>query len=115
MAAIELVGLPVIVAPSWIRETLLNSATPAVGGPAIEVGRTLPNESTPQRFTATSSGTEPIYIAENDAGIPPLSVTERAAKLIARTHPSARTDGRSPVRRASEGGRWWWPCLQLWC
>lgn len=104
VAAIELVGLPVIVAPSWIRETLLNSATPAVGGPAIEVVRTLPDKSTPQPFTTTSSGTEPIYIAENDAGIPPLSVTERAAKLDRKDPPFGK-DG-WPITGKTGKRRW---------
>ena len=58
IAAIALAGLPLLAAPSWLRETLLNSATPPVGGAttAADVEPTPQASQTPDGQSGSPNG-----------------------------------------------------------
>lgn len=127
VAAIALVGLPLLVAPSWIREGLLNSTVPSTGVTATDASGDLPEpfEGHPQEQSGSEvtrgssrgdeasevvgadeavGASDPIYVAESQRAIPPLSIAERAAQLD-RNRPAFSKGGWPLVGKTSKQ-RW---------
>lgn len=108
IAAIALVGLPVLVAPPGIREALLNSVAPA-GGATTASGA---SEAGPETSPGAESGATPspsadggpIYISESAGGVPPLSLAQKAAQ-IDKARPAF--DGQGWPRSGNKPGRKW--------
>ncbi len=102
VAAIALAGLPLLAASTSPRHASLNSAIGETGGAvsAADADPT-PDASVPGKFPPSS---EPVYIAESQAQIPPLSMADRAAQLD-RSRPAYAKNG-WPIAGKQDGRRW---------